>query len=136
MTAEDGAHSKFTARGVWSDQHLEVRAEDLDLAPLGLVRVIRVKGDVDIDTAPLLENALDDAGRSGPVAVIVDLSQLTFGDSSTLNALIRAQNLGFELLVAGPLSPRMQRLFSLAGVEDFFRFAPDTDAALEKLIAP
>ncbi|MFJ4894737.1 MULTISPECIES: STAS domain-containing protein [unclassified Streptomyces] len=133
MTAKDGAHHKFIARGVWRDQHLEVRADDLDLATLGLVRVIRVGGDVDIDTAPLLDAALGDAARARPVAVIVDLSQLTFGDSATLNALIRAQKLAFELVVAGPLSPRIQRLFSLAGVEGFFRFAPDTDAALEQL---
>ncbi|MCX5281019.1 MULTISPECIES: STAS domain-containing protein [unclassified Streptomyces] len=136
MTSTDGAHHKFTARGVWRDQHLEVRAEDLDLASLGLIRVIRVGGDVDIDTAPLLEGALDDAATSGPVAVIVDLSQLTFGDSATLNALIRAQKLRFELVVAGPLSAQMQRLFSLAGVEGFFRFAPDIDAAMEQLTAP
>lgn len=132
MNAADDARRELVRRGQWQDQRLSVQVDDLSTND-GLVRVIGVSGDVDVDTAPLLQDALDGAVRDGAVAVVVDLGQLSFGDSSTLNALITVQREPVRLLVAGPLNIQVQRLFSLAGVEGFFDFTPDAATAITQL---
>ena len=78
--------------------------------------VVVVCGDVDIETAPLLFAAIQEATTSD-VLVVVDLAQSRFIDSSGLGALVRAANL------AGPgrlavRSPRRQarKLLEVTGI--------------------
>jgi len=51
--------------------------------------VVRVTGDLDLETAPELLSRTDGILAAGPGAVVVDLSGLAFIDSSGLSALIR-----------------------------------------------
>jgi anti-sigma B factor antagonist len=52
--------------------------------------VVAVTGEVDLYTAPRLWEALDSAIAGAPRQLIVDLSGVTFLDSSGLNVLVHA----------------------------------------------
>jgi anti-sigma B factor antagonist len=55
--------------------------------------VVAVKGEVDIATAPHLQQAIDSAIESpGARRLVVDLSEVGFFDSGALNVLVRSQN--------------------------------------------
>jgi len=52
--------------------------------------VISVDGELDLSTAPRLKWMLVDALEGGSCQVVIDLSNVTFMDSSGINALLRA----------------------------------------------
>ena len=52
--------------------------------------VVRVQGEVDLYTAPQLWAALDAAIAGAPHELVIDLSDVTFLDSSGLSVLVRA----------------------------------------------
>ena len=56
----------------------------------GGVAVVKLRGEHDLSTAQAVRSALRSAVESGPPAVVVDLSDTTFLDSSILGALIGA----------------------------------------------
>jgi anti-sigma B factor antagonist len=66
--------------------------------------VVTVRGEIDIATAPALEAALDDAISLHPYIVIVDLSAVTFMDSSACHCLITANREAAKSVVALELS--------------------------------
>ncbi|HEU4392565.1 MAG TPA: STAS domain-containing protein [Solirubrobacterales bacterium] len=54
------------------------------------IRVIAVRGELDLSTAPELEAPLDDAVAAGEVSVLVDLSECEFIDSTGIALIVRA----------------------------------------------
>ena len=96
----------------------------------GVTRVT-LSGELDMLSAPDLDDTLADAARGG-VAVILDLSRLTFMDSRGLHAILTARGrlaeMGCRLvLVRGP--HQIQRLFELTGLEGVLEFVSVRDAA-------
>jgi anti-sigma B factor antagonist len=86
---------------------------------------IRPAGELDMSTAPVLEESLTDARATGHRVLVVDLRELEFMDSTGLTLLTRwslgAERDGYELkLVAG--SERIQRLFELTRLITHFQF--------------
>jgi anti-sigma B factor antagonist len=55
-------------------------------------QVVSVTGELDVRTAPRFERALAVAIVSAPAAVVVDLSDCEFLDSSALTVLVKANN--------------------------------------------
>jgi anti-anti-sigma factor len=53
--------------------------------------VLVVDGELDVATAPRLVSAFDDALATRPPALLIDVSQVDFADSSGLAALIRCR---------------------------------------------
>lgn len=98
--------------------------------------VVHAAGDLDYDTAPGLDTALKQAAEAGR-PVVMDLSEVDFADSTILHILtrarVRAEKGGHVLLLAGPLSDTLTRLFEVTGLEGAFRFSPDRDSALASL---
>ncbi|WP_330177014.1 STAS domain-containing protein [Streptomyces sp. NBC_01498] len=98
------------------------------------VFIVTVRGDIDFDSARGLREALDGAGRTGTGRTVVDLSGLDFADSTVLHVLLGAQRehrtAGRGLVVAGPFSETVGRLFEVTGTADFFAMAPTLDAAV------
>jgi anti-sigma B factor antagonist len=95
----------------------------------GVTRVA-LSGELDMLSAPDLDDTLADASR-GAVAVIVDLSQLTFMDSSGLHALLTARARLAEsdcrlVLLRG--GDQVQRLFELTGLDGVLEFVSVRDA--------
>jgi anti-anti-sigma factor len=83
--------------------------------------VLTVAGELDLASAPALEEELDQALNGGSGVVVVDLRELEFIDSTGLSVLVkahqRAQESGcsFGLVKGGA---QVQRLLSLTGLED------------------
>ena len=80
-----------------------------------------VRGELDIDTAPRLTAALDEAIRESVGTFIVDLCDVDFLDSSGVNVLIRARALlggeDRELAVICPPGPA-RRILEITNIED------------------
>ncbi|TQJ85776.1 STAS domain-containing protein [Streptomyces sp. SLBN-31] len=99
------------------------------------VTVVSVHGDVDVDSAPRLAEALHAAERASSARTVVDLSATGFADSAILHVLLEAQQAhlarGRPLVVAGPLNESIERLFEVTGTARFFVLAPDVRSAVE-----
>lgn len=52
---------------------------------------LRLYGEIDIATAPILERKLEAAESNGHAAIVVDLQQVTFMDASGLRVFLRAK---------------------------------------------
>ncbi|MGW1788209.1 STAS domain-containing protein [Streptomyces tubercidicus] len=79
--------------------------------------VVAATGPLDIDNVAPLSETLQKAAEDGVARVVVDLSAVTFADSSTVNVLIQAHDaLGPALRLAAP-SAVLARLFTLTGLD-------------------
>lgn len=91
---------------------------------LGVVGV-RLTGELDLATAPLLKRTLHEA-RVDASLVVLDLRELTFIDCSgvrvIVNAALHARRDGHRL-IAVPGPPQVDRLFTLTGAADIVETA-------------
>lgn len=90
--------------------------------------LVRMSGELDIASVPQAERALEDAVASTSAGVVVDLSELTFIDSSGLRLFIllaeRARAGGWRLqLLPPPESARA--VFRLTGAEENLPFVTE-----------
>jgi anti-anti-sigma factor len=83
-------------------------------------RVIRLRGELDIDSAPDLQRALL-RSRPAQQRVVLDLSELKFMDSTGLRVLLRARAAAedgrWELFMRN-VPANIQRLFDMTGVHE------------------
>jgi anti-sigma B factor antagonist len=107
----------------------------------GDVRVVVVRGEHDIYTAPALRDRLEEAlgaGASGtaPAGVVVDLSAATFLDSSILGALLEARRqaleagIGYVVCLGGEPEPGVERILEITGLVPVFPVLRSLDEAL------
>jgi anti-anti-sigma factor len=80
------------------------------------VRVIRLWGELDLATADKLTEGLSNLDGSA----VLDLSELTFIDSSGISALVHQYNRRGGLVLIGP-RPNVARVLRIAGLEDWVR---------------
>ena len=99
----------------------------------GAAIIYRLRGSLDLATAPSLRAALLEAANEGKHDIIVDLTELEFLDSTGLGALIGAhrralENAGRVRLIVreGPI----QRLLNITGLMRIFAVYGTLDAAL------
>jgi anti-anti-sigma factor len=108
------------------------------------VRAFTVKGELDLETAPGLEQPLEGAianGESEDAAILIDLSQCEFIDSTGIALIVRAwQRVDSEAggdgdgrLVLCCSNDQVQRLLKITGVESSISMHPDREAALSAL---
>jgi len=100
----------------------------------GEAMVYRLRGSLDLETAPSLRAALNEAADEGKHDIVVDLSHLEFLDSTGLGALVGAHKRALEhqgrlrLIVSdGPIS----RLLTITGLMSVFSAYRSIEAALE-----
>lgn len=97
--------------------------------------VLRVRGEVDLSTAPQLREALTSLISEGHLAVVVDLSDTEFVDSTGLGALVtglkRLRARGGEMRVVCT-SPRVCKVFEITSLD---RVLP-LYASVEEACAP
>lgn len=100
----------------------------------GKAIVYRLRGSLDLATAPSLRAALLEAANEGKHDIIVDLSHLEFLDSTGLGALIGAHRRALEnggrvrlIVNDGPI----QRLLTITGLMRIFAVYATLEAALE-----
>ena len=92
----------------------------------GDAHVIRLFGELDLASAEILERELEDVEATDAAAIVVDLSGLTFMDSTGIRLLLTAhQRMQSDTdrlqLRRGPAA--VQRVFELTGVVEILRFA-------------
>lgn len=81
-------------------------------------------GELDMDAVPRLQGSLNGVIESTSGAVLVDLADVTFVDSSAISELLKARQTlldqGRVLRVTG-MSTIVARVFELTGLTDVFR---------------
>ena len=111
-------------------------AFSIESAPLRGAPGVRVRGEVDLGTAPSLTTALDTSIRGSRGAFVIDLGDVTFLDSSGVNVLLRARaSLGREdrdLVIVCP-SGAPRRIFELTGIADLFALFDSREEAATAL---
>jgi len=97
------------------------------------IPVIAVHGQADLHTAPLLREALAEAIDDGAPGLIVDLSDATFVDSTTLGVLLgavkRLRPSGASLAVVCR-SPHIRRIFEITLLDRVFVLHETLESAL------
>jgi anti-sigma B factor antagonist len=110
---------------------LDVRIKD---SRDGGATIVALAGELDLSTIPRMEGPLLEQVRQRR-AVVLDLSDLSFIDSSGIGILIKAsqQSNGTPMrVVIGPGS-QVERIFRIAGIEKALRVFVDRDEALGEL---
>jgi anti-sigma B factor antagonist len=102
---------------------LEVESEEGD----GLVRV-SLRGELDLSTVGKVEEELKRVEGGEPPLVLLDLSRLSFLDSTGLRCVITAAERAKEgdrrlVIVKGP--DAVQRVFSITGLDDRLEMVDD-----------
>ena len=115
-----------------------VTVDDLE----GGVRVVGVRGELDLNTAPQLEQALEEALAEPGVSVLLDLGGCEFIDSTGIALIVRAwQRVEGDdakpavdgRLVLCSCNAQVQRLLDITGVATSIPTHPDRDSALADL---
>jgi anti-sigma B factor antagonist len=105
---------------------------DVSVQRLRATAIVRATGELDVETAPVLANVLRELDRPCR-RVILDLSELTFIDSSGLALAVseqqRSANDGFDFVVAGA-SGNVLEVMRLTGLDSTLPLAPDVEMAL------
>ncbi|HEX4521605.1 MAG TPA: STAS domain-containing protein [Gaiellaceae bacterium] len=100
------------------------------------IATVGVAGEVDLYTAPRLKEALVDTIDGGSRKVLVDLSQATFIDSTTLGVLMgavkRLRPAGGELAIACN-DPNIRRIFEITLLDRIFAIYSSPDEAIRQL---
>ncbi|CAM5366006.1 STAS domain-containing protein [Streptomyces atroolivaceus] len=101
----------------------------------GVVRVT-LAGELDLDTAPHVREAVTACLAKQPVSLCLDLSGISFCDCAGLSALLRARTsvlrAGVDLAVEG-VGSQLARLLSLIGADDILAWG---NAAMDTASAP
>ena len=105
------------------------------------VRVIAVRGELDLSTAPDLEAPLEDAIAAGDTSVLVDLSECEFIDSTGIALIVRAwQRLdrgadgeGSGRVVISSGNDQVRRVLEVTGLELSIPIHGTRDEALAAL---
>ena len=95
--------------------------------------VIALSGEHDLSTAPELRARLHDLADAD--AVIIDLDETTFVDSSILGVLVgglrraRERDVPFAIVLGDGAHPAIRRIFELTGLHDVFPIYPTRQGA-------
>ncbi len=112
----------------------EVASEELEDG----IRTLTVRGELDMNTAPDLEQELDAALSDSDASIVLDLCECEFIDSTGIALIVRAwQRLegsdGKGRLVLCSHNHQVRRLLEITGVESSIPMHERRDAALAEL---
>ncbi|QKW17960.1 STAS domain-containing protein [Kitasatospora sp. NA04385] len=96
--------------------------------------VLHLRGDLDHDSERELAATVDAAVARSTGALVLDVSGVTFADSSTLRTLVLAQQrmeaADGALVLLGPLGPALRRLLEITATDGYFTVADSLPLAL------
>jgi anti-sigma B factor antagonist len=99
----------------------------------GTSALVRLRGELDMETAPSVAALIRSVAPLSD-RIVLDLSELSFIDSSGLHLALReherAEGEGYAFVLAAPL-PSVSRTLRLVGLDSYLRIAPDVATALE-----
>lgn len=107
----------------------------------GGIRAFTVRGELDMNTAPELEQALEEALAEEGASIMLDLSECEFIDSTGIALIVRTwQRLdrdggggGKGHVVLCGINHQVRRLLKITGVESSISMHEQRDAALAEL---
>lgn len=95
--------------------------------------IVRLRGEADLHTAPVLRDVLADANETEPGVIVVDMTGVTFVDSMMLGVLLGATRetrpRGSDLRIVVD-DPHVRRIFEMTLLDRVLRLYDDLDAAL------
>lgn len=98
--------------------------------------VVAATGELDHHTARQLTRAIDETPFDSDAPVLIDLTGLTYCDSTGITVLVaaynRAQRTGAQLILVG-VNPDLMRVFGIVGLDQLFSFEPTVDHAIAAL---
>ncbi|MDT4913057.1 MAG: anti-sigma factor antagonist [Pseudonocardiales bacterium] len=106
---------------------------DLDLSASedGGRAVLTLVGAVDVESRAQVQSACQRLLNDGPVGLVIDMSGVTFIDSTGIGALVEvahnAQDLGITFTIRRP-STRVQRIIQVTGLADVWDIEGDTES--------
>lgn len=128
-------HTGGSEAGVTSgDDALAEQVVDLDVRSAdGDTIVVRVSGEVDMLTTPVLSSTIDEQFEAGPRRLVIDMSGVGFLGSSGLAALVSARDEAHKRDVTLRLvsaDHAVLRPLTATGLAELFDIYPDLDSAL------
>jgi anti-sigma B factor antagonist len=103
------------------------------IGPAGDCAVLRVTGEVDVYTAPMLRERIRELAAEGAVHLVADLGQVDFLDSTGLGVLVgglkRLREDGGSLTLVIK-TPRILRVFQITGLTKAFAAWPSVADAI------
>jgi anti-sigma B factor antagonist len=128
---ESGA-AWIDARGIHPPDAYAIRA----LPGPSRAVVVGLAGELDMAAAPELRERLEAAVTGQPDGVVLDMTEVTFADSSILRELLRAHGrldaVGARLILAG-IPTTFARVLELTRAQDLLVTAPTVEDALTAL---
>jgi anti-sigma B factor antagonist len=100
------------------------------------VVIIAVSGEIDWNNSHIVRSAINPIFRKNPSALVIDLSDVNFIDSSGIATLIEGLQRSLQTKVPFRLSgmaPAVRDIFKMAGLEALFRIFDNREAALKDL---
>jgi anti-sigma B factor antagonist len=118
--------------GNWQPPELVVDVEKIDVN----TRVLALRGDIDVSTAPVLDDAFQAELNDGGARVVLDLGGVGFIDSTAMATMAEWRDRlidagGAFALVTG--DPQQRRLFRLTALTDRLRVSATRDEAVTAL---
>jgi anti-sigma B factor antagonist len=105
----------------------------------GEVAVVTVAGELDMATAPQLQQEVSRLVDAGQTHLVFDLADISFCDSTGLSVFVRARNrcqaAGGEVRLAAP-QRAVQRILEVSGLVEVLHTYPTVDDAIESGDAP
>jgi anti-sigma B factor antagonist len=119
----------------FAEPRFRIRERDLD----GRATVVEMQGEIHVSTAPEFSGMLSAAVDGGRTALVLDLSGVTFIDSTGLSVLLNASRRvtragGRMALVC--TNPTVLRLFEITRLDTTFDIHADLEPAIAMVQAP
>jgi anti-anti-sigma factor len=116
------------------DMHQEPTYE-IESADRDAIRLVDVRGEIDLAAAPELSEHLLGAADAGVRAVVVDLCRVSFLDSSGLAALLNARKRlraeDVTMIIACEPGGRPERILQVTGLHSVVEVAGSREQALD-----
>ena len=103
----------------------------------GDVYLVRAEGELDVGTAGVLADELDRAAATDAKLIVLDLSDVTFIDSTGIGLLVKtSRRWAAGRLRLIPVEGQVRRVFELTGVAEYLEFVTESpDAARRQAVA-
>lgn len=102
---------------------------------LGDGSVLKVEGEVDLRTSPLLRNAAVEILAQRPARLIIDLTEVAYMDSSGVGTMVylkrEIERNGGKIILSG-LQTRVRGVFEITQLDKFFTITQSVDEAAKK----
>lgn len=113
--------------------HFELREESAGNG----AHIVRVRGEIHVSTAPEFTQRLTAAIESGKTAVVLDMSEVEFIDSTGLSVLLNGLRLVTQMhgrMAIVCTNPTVLRLFQITSLDDTFDIFGDRAAAIAHVV--